>query len=95
MRRFKMELEKLWEGEMFFQRCWQLANEVCSFTVDVYTDYEDLEELRDGVSEFEKFKWNEFEMLFGADTKTSLDYLRLRFFKLDRLGHIGVEIELK
>lgn len=34
-------------------------------------------------------------MLFGADTKTSLDYLRLCFFKLDRLGHIGVEIELK
>jgi len=33
-------------------------------------------------------------MLFGADIKTTLDYLRLRFFKLDRLGHIGVEIEV-
>ncbi|MBK3494674.1 hypothetical protein JFL43_07350 [Viridibacillus sp. YIM B01967] len=93
MQHFKMQMEKIWEDETFFQLRWQLANEVCAFTVDVYTDYEALGELRKGVSEFAHFKRNEFKIVFGKDSETSADYLSMRFFNLDSLGHIGIEIE--
>lgn len=89
MNKTAIALTKIWEDPMALELKLDVHSATFSASIDFYTSYEDLQELADNLSDF-LAKGKSYSWIQGEDVA----YVKLRFFKYDNLGHIGIEFLL-
>lgn len=88
-----VKINKIWlDDDDFFELNLDFSTGQCSVNIDVYTDNEELNELRNGIIEFSNFKQEEFIWITGEDIENVTHFLSLRFFLYDKRGYVGIEV---
>lgn len=89
-----VKMEKIWLGDddSFFEMNVEFCRGNCRVNLNIFTDNEELEELRKGVKDFASFKQKEFLWTTGKDIENISHYLSMRFFLYGNRGYVGVEV---
>ncbi|WP_108671405.1 hypothetical protein [Peribacillus acanthi] len=89
-----LKLKKIWldDDENFFELNLDFSTDNCKVNIDIYTDNEELEELRNGVMEFSNFKQKEFIWITGEDVENASHFLSMRCFLYGNRGYVGIEV---
>ncbi|WP_335871146.1 hypothetical protein [Bacillus sp. 2205SS5-2] len=89
-----VKIQKIWidDDDSFFELNLDFCTGHCSVNIDIYTDNEELEELRKGVIDFASFKQEEFIWVTGEEADNVSHFLSMRFFLYGNRGYVGVEV---
>ncbi|MGM7681143.1 hypothetical protein ACSVDA_03210 [Cytobacillus sp. Hm23] len=91
----KFIMKKMWTDVDFFEVNLSIFGSDCNVNLDIYTDNEELEELRRGIELFStQLGENEFIWTTGNRTKHTTHFLSMRFFLQDKRGIIGIEFKV-
>lgn len=86
-------IQKIWEDLDFFELSINFSIENLSSTINIYTSNDDLEILKQGLTEFSNdFKSKGFRWVSGEDNQLSTHYLSLDFSRFDNRGNIKIEV---
>lgn len=93
MHKDSIYIQKIWEDLDFFELSINFSIENLSSTLNIYTSNDDLEILKQGLTDFSNnFKSKSFRWVSGEDNQLSTHYLSLNFTHLDNRGNIKVEV---
>jgi hypothetical protein len=89
-----VKIQKIWldDDDSFFELYLDFCTGHCSVNINIYTDNEELEKLRQGVMDFASFKQEEFLWTSGEDVENVSHFLSMRFFLYGNRGYVGVEV---
>jgi hypothetical protein len=90
----RVKIDRIWLDyeDDFFELNLELSNGQCSVIIDIYTDNEELNTLKNGIIAFTNFKQDEFIWISGEDVDNVTHFLSLRFFIYDKRGYVGIEV---
>lgn len=86
-----IRITKIWEDIDFFELRFNFKTTACSMDINIYSNNEELNNLRQGIIGFSQ-SFDEFTWIAGEDKSDATHFLSLRHFKINNRGYVGVEV---
>lgn len=87
-----LELKSIWNDEHMFELKVIVSNNIFSGETEVYDQYERISEFAEKLVDYPK--GNKI-LFYEAGKKDSYSYFSMKYYPIDKSGHIGVEINIE
>lgn len=87
-----LELKSIWKDEHMFELKVTVSNNIFSGVTEVYDQYKRITEFAKELTDYPR----ENKILFyEAGEKDSYSYFSMKYYPIDNVGHIGIEIHIE
>jgi hypothetical protein len=87
-----LELKSIWKDEDMFELKVKVSNNIFSGETEVYDQFESIS---DFAKELMVYPQNDKILFYEAGKKNSYSYFSMKYYPIDKNGHIGVEINIE
>ncbi|MFN5308813.1 MAG: hypothetical protein ACK5C0_05105 [Candidatus Kapaibacterium sp.] len=87
-----LELKSIWNDEHIFELKVIVSNNIFSGETEVYDQYERISEFAKKLVDYPK---DNKILFYEAGKKDSYSYFSMKYYPIDKSGHIGVEINIE